>query len=249
MHPVLARYLDPEAARDVLRSAEDGNLFPPEDLDFVEAAGAFAPEKRTVLKAGQKLDTKAQQAVLFLATHAALRAIRRDPKLRPELDQTEAALRELGAEDNDIGAVFAQLVADEAFGTDQDPGDFDSEWFLESLRTLPKLLSLDEDEVMATISKFANATAKDSRMRETVARIFLEAAWSEGATPLSAEHLEDALDELQDELGEKEFPRAAIILAEFIELLAAQGLVGKQRADRLAKTARQASVSGPASES
>lgn len=245
MHPVLARFLDPDAARDVLRRADDGEPVAAEDQPFVEAANAFANEKRTLLKAGRRLDHRAQQAVLFLATHAGLLALRKDAKLGPEIEQAEARLRELGAEPDDITAVLAQAVADEAFGTDQDPGEFDSEWFLESVRGLPRLLALEEDEVLALISKFANASPGESRMRDSVARSLLESAWSEGATPISVEHVEDALDAITEEFGAEGFSKGALVLAEFLERLRDEGLVGPLRSERLVRTARQAAAAGP----
>lgn len=241
MHPVLARYLDPETARAVLRRAEANESTPPEDQALVEAAHAHPAERRAVLKAGTRLDNRAQQAVLFLATHAALRAVRADDALRPEVEKAEAALRELGAEQDEVDAVLAQVVADEAFGTDQDPGEFDRAWFLETVRGLPELMALDEDEVSALLERFVNAGGgKDAALREKVARALLESAWSEGPGPISVENVEDALDQVQEELGEKQFPRGAQLVAELVQLLADRGLVGPLRRERLVNTARQA---------
>lgn len=247
MHPVLARYLDPETARAVLRRAEAHEPSLPEDADLLEAAGSHPAERKAVLQAGKRLDSKAQQAVLFLATHAALRALRKDESLRPELEKAWAALSGLGAEKDEVDAVLAQLVADEAFGTDQDPGEFDRAWFLETLRGLPGLMALDEAEVLALLEEFASrGGTKDRAFREQVARALVESAWSDGPSPISAENVEDALDELQEALGEKQFGRAALVLAEFLEALGGRGLLGPLRRERLVTTARRAASSGRA---
>lgn len=244
MHPVLARYLDQDITRDVVRRAEAGEDVEPEHRHLVAAAKAHASERRAILRAGdKKLDAAGQQAVLYLATQAALDALRVDPKLSAKVAATEAALRKQGAEQEDLDSILAQAVADEAFGTDSDPGSFDEPWFLESLESIPRLMSLDEEAVEDLLSDFAQkAPAPERPLRDRSARALLESAWSEGPSLVTAEDLEDALDALSDEVSDREFAKAAALVAELIELMRDRKLVGPLRADRLGRTARSAAV-------
>lgn len=251
MHPTLARYLDPEAARTVLLLAESGEAIPEEHRHLVAAAKENPVQNRLVVKAtGKKLDAEAQQAVLFLATYAALRALEEEPSTKGMLEETKAALRELGAEASEVDAMLAQVVADEAFGTDQDPGRFDVEWFGEALVDLPKLAALEEEEeAHRMIADFAKQAPQGQAMLyESAAGTLLEAAWSEGASPVTIEHVEDALDAIAEQVEEALFPRAAVAVALFIELLNERGLMGDLRAERLSASARSAAKAGISSE-
>ncbi|MBX5481463.1 MAG: hypothetical protein IRZ16_06390 [Myxococcaceae bacterium] len=245
MHPTLARYLDPETARAALLLAESGDPVPEEHRHMVAAAQANPKERRLVTKAGRTLDTKAQQAVLFLATFAALHALQEEAGTRPTLERARAKLAELGASPEEIDAMLAQAVADEAFGTDQDPGHFDTRWFEETLGDLPKLAALQEDEVLALIRSFVKTAPQgDAMLYENAARQLLKAAWSDGASPITAENMEDALDALSEQYDGEDFERAALALAKFIETMQEQKLIGPMRAERLTAIARAAAAAG-----
>lgn len=242
MHPVLARYLEQDLTRDVLQRQDSGQEVGDEHRHLVQAARGNASSARAIVRAaGKKLDTSAQQAVVILATHAALNAVREDPRYAAGIQKVQDALKAQGAEDADVDSFLAQAVADEAFGTDSDPGEFDAAWFTESLDVIPNLTKLDEEAVDDLLSDFAQKAARDERpMRERAARALLESAWSAGPSLVTAEDLEDALDALSEEISAAEFPRASAAMAEFLELLREKGLVGPLRADRLTRTARGA---------
>lgn len=250
MHPVLARYLDTELTREVLRRADAGEEFGEEHRFLVEAARAHPSQRRAVVKPGaKKLDSAGQQAALFLATHAVVRALREDERFRDRLAEVGKALRELGADQEDIDGALGQLVADEAFGSDQDPGRFDADWFNEALANLPGLLALDEERVNRLLEGFtAKGDPSEARLREKVARALLESAWSSGASPINVEDVEDALDALEEELGGKAFPKAALVLSAFVEYLRDQHLMGPLRTERLAATARHAAATAKGTE-
>jgi hypothetical protein len=249
MHPVLARYLDPGLTRELLRRIDAGEDLGPEHRHLAEIAREWSEERKEILAAPEHLPPPAQSALLFLATHAALRAAREDPSLGPAIAEAEEALHTHGAEPGEPEALFAQLLAEEAFGSEEDPDSFDAEWIREGVRDLPQLLALDEARVQALLDDFAApATGAAKRHRVRAARLLLEAAWANGIAPINVEHVEEALNGLQHAFGEDEFPAAALALEAFVSFLHERALVGRLRAGRLGKMAGLAALSGPAGE-
>jgi hypothetical protein len=249
MHPVLARYLDPGLTRDILRRVDAGEEVGPEHRHLAEIAREWTEERKEILAAPERLPPPAQSALLFLATHAALRAAREDPSLGPAISEAEEALCAHGAEPGEPEALFAQLMAEEAFGTDEDPDSFDEEWIREGLRDLPELLALDEARVRALFDEFAaGATGAAKRQRARAARLLLEAAWADGIAPINVEHVEQALNELRQAFGDDDFPAAALALEAFVAFLHEKSLMGKGRAARLGRMAGLAALLHPASD-
>src|SRR5215211_4642112 len=111
MHPVLARYLDPDLTRELLQRVDAGEDLGPEHRHLSEVAREWSDERREILAAPQRLPALAQSALLFLATHAALKASREDPLLGPAIAEAEEALRARGAGSGEAEALFAQLMA------------------------------------------------------------------------------------------------------------------------------------------
>jgi hypothetical protein len=249
MHPVLARYLDPDLTRELLRRLDAGEELGPEHRHLAEIAREWSDERREILAAPERLPPLAQSALLFLATHAALRASREDPSLGPALAEAEEALRARGAAPGEADALFAQLMAEEAFGSEDDPDVFDEEWVREGLRDLPELLALDEARVRVLLDEF-NAHVPDAAKHQHAhaARLLLEAAWAEGIAPINVEHVEEALKGLEQAFGRAELPRAALALQTFVAFLHEQGLMGKLRATRLGRTAALAVMMVPGSD-
>lgn len=247
MHPVLARYLDPHLTRDLLRRVDAGEDLGPAHRHLTEVAREWEDERREILAAPQRLPPPAQSALLFLATHAALRAAREDPGLAGAFAEAEQALRAHGAKLGEPEALFAQLIAEEAFGTEDDPDSFDAEWIREGLRDLPHLLALVEEQVQGLLDDFAAlaTTSLAKRCRARAARLLLESAWSQGIAPINVDHVGEALNGLRQELGEAEFPAAALALEAFIAFLHQRSLMGKLRAGRLGKMAGLAAILTP----
>ena len=249
MHPVLARYLDSDLTRELLRRVDAGEEIGPEHRHLAEIAREWSEERREILAAPEHLPPLAQSALLFLATHAALRASREDPLLGPEIAQAEEALHARGAAPGEAEALFAQLMAEEAFGSEDDPESFDAEWIREGLRDLPELLALDEPRVRALLDEFAaRVPAAAMPHHAQAARLLLEAAWAEGIAPINVEHVEDALKGLERAFGRAEFPRAARALQAFVAFLHERGLMGRLRAERLGRTAGLAAMLTPSSD-
>jgi hypothetical protein len=243
MHPVLARYLDADLTRELLRRVDAGEELDPEHRHLAETAREWPDERREILAAPERLPPLAQSALLFLATHAALRATREDATLGPAIAEAEQALRARGAAPGEAEALFAQLMAEEAFGSDEDPDSFDVEWIREGLRDLPELLALDEERVQTLLDEFAaRAPGPTKRHHARGARLLLEAAWAEGIAPINVEHVEEALKGLEEAFGRDEIPRAALALQAFVIFLHEQGLMGKLRAERLGRTAGLAAL-------
>ncbi len=235
MHPVLARYLDPDTTVELLRRSEAGESLGEAHRYLVEAARSHDSEKKVALASSGRHPTgQAQQAVLFLAVHAALRALREDAGVKSRMEEAENALRALGAEQEDVDSMFAQLVGDEAFGGEEDIDTFNRDLFLEGLAELPKLAALDEQKVSALLARFgANGDPGEHLLRESAARMLLELAWADGIAPISAENVEEALEAVYQDVGEERLDDAARILIEFLSLLQQEGLAGPLRGERL----------------
>ncbi len=246
MHPVLARYLDPKTTMDLLQRSERGESLGEEHRFLVEAARSHAEEKQAALtSAGRHATQDAQQAVLFLAVHAALRALREDAAVTPRIEEAEKQLRALGAEQEDVDSMFAQLIADEAFGGEEEVDAFDRDLFVEGLADLPKLAQLDEETVATLLSRFgASGGSGEHLLRESAARMLLEIAWSDGVSPINAESIEDALETVYQDVGEERLEEAVRALVDFVSLLEKEGLTGPRRAERLRRAAVLAATGG-----
>lgn len=227
MHPTLARYLHPAVTRALLARIDEGEDVGPEHRHLAAVAARWPDERREILSAPEHVPPRAQSAVLFLATHAALKAAREGPPLAADLEAASSALQRAGAEADEADALFAQLFAEEAFDADADPESFDADWVREGLRDLPALVALDASRVEALLTEFCDRapTRVLRKEHERAARALLEAAWAEGVAPITAEHLDEALAAL---------PEAARAIQLFVEFLHEKGLVGRLRAERLA---------------
>ncbi len=245
MHPLLTRYLDPAKALDVLSQSARGEKVEAEDQHLVAVAADFPDERGLLLSSGPHLDEDVQRVVLFLATHAAVRAIREDAQLGPAAAKAHEALVAAGAKPRQADALLAEVVAEEAFADEEAPDSFDSAWVLEGLGLLPKLVALDEDVVIALLTDFArDGKEATPLLRERAARALLEEAWSEGAAPINTEHVDEALDELYGEGGEDGFLDACAALRGFVVLLRSRGLLGPLRAGRLLRSVDRAAHAG-----
>jgi hypothetical protein len=170
--------------------------------------------------------------------------MREDDALAPKLEETSRKLRELGAEDEDVDSLFAQLVADEAFGGDEDVDAFDGDWFSESLGTLPRLADLDEESVASLLQRFGAGGGGEHLLREQASRTLLELAWAEGASPISGENVDDTLQVLYADLGDERIEEGVKVIQEFLAFLEKEGLVGPLRSERLKKAAALAMMGG-----
>jgi hypothetical protein len=234
MHPTLARYLDLAAAADTLRREERGEALGAREQPFAVAARAFPEERALLLALRGPPSPEAQQALLVLAAHAAVVALREDERLGPALAAARAALAAEGATPAQVEQFLAERVLEEAFDGDPDPDTFDRAGFEETLRGVPALARLTRERVEGLIEAFTLAAAADwEPAHRLAARELVEAAWSEGPQPLNGEQLEQALERVREQLGEAHAARGVEAVRRFVDLLYEEALLGPLRRTRL----------------
>ncbi len=241
MHPTLARYLSLSNAADALRGDP-----PASELAGLHQVGERHPELRDLVlgaKPGGE-NPEVQEALIFLAAHAALIDLRQDAELGPVVAETAAYLKAEGAEPEEVDGTFAALLIEEALGYEDDPEQFDQAFFAESLRTLPTMLELTEEKVSALRSGFVLASpAEEKKAAAAVSEALTEVAWSEGPELINPEHLHAALELCEERLNRKERPRGPRALRSYLQHLAELKLVGPERLRRL--DAELAALEGP----
>ena len=241
MHPILARYLSVDAAADVLRREDNGEVLRAEERPLAEAARAF-PEHRAELlgaRAGRREPAtepgaEAQQAVVVLAAHAALRALADDEVLKGPLQAAREVLRQEGAGPAESDRLLASLLLEEAFGYEDDPDRFDRDFVRSSLEEIPELARLTRARVTELVRTFCEQAEPGwAAAHELAARSLLDAAWTEGPQAINPEHVTEALESLTARLPTSERGRAAESLRRMVEHLRGQRLVSGERARRL----------------
>ncbi|MCY1033135.1 hypothetical protein OV207_16850 [Corallococcus sp. BB11-1] len=236
MHPVLARFLTADAAKETLRKEKAGEPLTPEEQHFVAAADAN-PKQRAMLQgvSGRALSSDAQASLVLLAAHAAARALAEDPALTSATQKAREALKEEGASDEETDAFVASILLEEAFGYEQEVDTFDADYVKESLGEVPALAALSKESVDALFLAFIKASENDAdrKAREHIARALFEIAWSEGPTSINPEHLETLLDNEVVQASDEEQDARVRATVSLLQTLAHQGLVGPLRLTRL----------------
>lgn len=237
MHPLIARYLSPDAARETLQKEKDGAELSPEERLFVQTAADHPEQRATLLgTSGRRpISSDAEAAVIFLATYAATRAIAQDPTLSPSTARAREALRGEGASDTETEAFLASILMEEAFGYEQEVESFDSTYVQETLGEVPALAALSREQLDALLIGFERS-ARDEGERNTRARLsraLVNGAWDEGPTPINPEHIEALYEAEIEGKPEAEMEAGLRATVEFLQVLAREGLVGPQRLSRL----------------
>ncbi len=236
MHPTLARYLNLDVAADTLHRDELGQVLKAEERPFAEAARQ-SPERRAAVLAArgsERASDASQQALLYLAAHAAVRALREDERFAPALTDAEAALRAEGADEEEVERFLAAVVLEEAFGYDEGPDHFDRPFFEETLRSVPELAKLTRERVEALLETFTRSADEGwRRAHQVTGRALIETAWEEGPEPINPEHVEAALDVAARRLGTAEGGKAPEAMRRMIELLENHKIVGPLRRGHL----------------
>jgi alkylhydroperoxidase/carboxymuconolactone decarboxylase family protein YurZ len=238
MHPLLARYLNLDAAVDVLHREELGQVLKAEERLLAEVARA-APDRRALVLGARGLRSpspEVQEALLYLAAHAASSSLRDDEELGPAQQRARAALAAEGASEEEIETLIATLVLEEAFGYDEGTERFDRPFFLETLEGVPALATLTRERVMQLQEAFSRTAALEwSEAHRLAAGELIQAAWSEGPEPINPEHVLLALEELRTRLPAGERPRAVVALKRLLAFLHRAGFVGTMRLARLSE--------------
>jgi len=237
MHPLIARYLSPDAARETLQKEKDGLPLEPEERLFAQTAAAH-PDKREELLGGKgkrHLTSDAEAAVIFLAAYAATRALSEDATLAPATARAREALAAEGASEDEANAFIASILMEEAFGYEQEVEAFDGTYVQETLGEVPALAALSREQVDAFIIGLERS-AKDAAERDVrgrLARALVDIAWEEGPTPINPEHIEALYEKEIDGKPEAEMEAGLRATVDFLQVLAREGLIGPQRLSRL----------------
>lgn len=246
MHPLIARFLDFPAAVAALQKDASASI-DGQEAALRLAAAAFPKARSTILKAGatKKPSEDAQQQLIILSTRAASALLNEDAQLGPRVNQAKAALKQAGAQDDEIDNLIAQAVLEEAFGYAEDPGIFDGDYVGETLDSLSHLAVLTQETIDDWLETFARGAPSSERpLRLKVAELVLESAWSEGPQPMTPEHLDDALEQLADSVAESEVEKASATVAQFLTFLAERKVIGKERFSRLEHVLKSATARG-----
>ncbi|HZH12816.1 MAG TPA: hypothetical protein VE057_00490 [Archangium sp.] len=237
MHPLIARYLSPEAARETLEKEKNGEPLGPEERLFAQTAAAH-PDKRNELVGGKgkrHLSSDAEAAVVFLAAYAATRAIAEDPALKDATLKARESLKAEGATDDETEAFIAAILLEEAFGYEEEVETFDSSFVQEALGEVPSLAALTREQVDALILGFEKGAKDDAErtVRALISRALVNIAWGEGPTPINPEHMEALYESEIAGKPEAEMEAGLRASVDFLQVLAKEGLIGTQRLSRL----------------
>ena len=231
MHPTLARFLNLDVAQETLHRADHGQPLDGEERAFIRASQRSPEQLRLVRRARGSASARAssdsQRAVLFLALHAAAEVVREDTVLQPALEAARAAMLSSGQSHDRVDGALAALLSEEAFGYDDDAGEFDRPFFVETLGTLPALLNLSREKLAALRAAFLLSQPGVQRAAaERVWEALLHTAWEEGVEPIHPEHLAETLERLPGGTERQ-------LLAGLLERLHGAGLVGPLRLAKL----------------
>lgn len=237
MHPVLARFLAPDAVLKVLQKRQKKkDALDEEEKLLADAADAF-PEARDallhVLEEEEAETHELEQTVLLLAIHAARLALEADAELAAAAREARAAIEKQGASGEHAHEMIAAILLEEAFGYEDEAQAFDREFVLASMQEIPQLADLTPERVHSLHDRFVTAGPKQD-VREKVLAALLESAWGEGPAAVNPEHLDEAWQRISRGLrstAAREERRA--LLEEAIELLRALELVSAIRETRL----------------
>jgi hypothetical protein len=236
MHPLIARFLSLEAARETFRKEKAGEPLDSEEQVFITAAAAHPQQRSEVLGVGgRKLASDAQASLVLLATHTAARAIAQEPRLSSAAAKAREALTSEGASDEEAEAFIAAILLEEAFGYEEEIDTFDASFVEEALAEVPALAALTREGVDALMMRFSEKGATDAERtaRAHIARSLFDIAWSEGPTPINPEHMDQLVEsEIADQSEEVQEARLRATV-ELLQVLSQQGLIGPMRLSRL----------------
>ncbi|MGQ0507218.1 MAG: hypothetical protein ACT4TC_18075 [Myxococcaceae bacterium] len=248
MHPTLARFLNLDVAADALYRDQLGQVLKADEKPYVELARQ-APDQRAAILASRRAphpSDEAQQALLFLAAHAAVGAVREDGTLGPLVQSAEKSLKDEGASKEEVDSFLASLLLEEAFGYDEGADHFDHSFLEETLQLVPELARLTRERVEALIESFTRSADEGwRRAHHVAANALIEIAWEDGPEPINPEHVENALEVAGRRLGKAESAKAAEATRRFVEWLEKQRLVGAQRRTYLIEAINRSSGGAP----
>lgn len=236
MHPVMTRYLNLSHAAETLRKQPAT----PEEAALFQVAQQAPHHKDAVLNesSASQPAPETQQALVYLATHAALEVLSRDGALGPLLTGAREELEKAGATFEEQQHLLASLLVEEAFGYLREDESFDAAFFAETLKTLPGWACLTPEKLEAWTHEFElTAPIEQRRLHREVAEQLYENAWAEGPEPINPEHIEMTLAAFD---GDPEAASCPSVLEAFLGQLSRLGVVGPLRQLRLQETLHEA---------
>ena len=232
MHPTLAHYLDLHVAWETLDRAKRKEALEEPGRTFAATAEAHGDLTSAVLagRDSKQAGEEAGRALVLLAALSSVSSLETEEDTAKAMKAAQRALKDAGASADESAAFIAQLVMEEAFAFEHEADDFHLPLFLETLASLPTLLTLEEEAVQGLVKSFVDgAPARKGTLYRDAAQALLEQAWTEGVEPISPEHVEAARTELGKRAG------AAEALGAFLDALEAAKLVGPLRKAELRK--------------
>jgi hypothetical protein len=205
----------------------------PYEASFIAAAKAH-PElaSQVLLAKGKSLPSEeSQNAAILLGVRAAVAQLAMDEKLSTSALKAREALKEAGANSEQIEQLLGGLLVEEAFGTDADPNHFDVAFVTEALLELPRLAQLDEDSVGELLERFTKTASTPARpLHVACAEALFHFAWSDGPQGINIEHVDEALRNV----AAADAPTAATeVMASLLRLLNEEKFIGPIRLQRL----------------
>lgn len=232
MHPLIARYMPLQTALELWSRAENGTELTDEDAVWFEVARARQDLMGRVLKAKgrTKPPPDTEQALLLLAGCTAARMLEHDPFLKEPCARTRAVLAEEGADAEEIEALVATILLEEALAYDSEPDSFDAEYVAETLNTLPALARRFPEPLDALLENFGKMAQGDARPAQlAIAETLFDITWGDGLTPLSPEHLDTAIEALGVDASPAEAATTFQTLNALLAFLHQEGVLGLLR--------------------
>jgi hypothetical protein len=248
MHPVISRFLNLTSAVETLEKSTQALNLDPVEQAFVRQASAHPAIREALLAAkGKKQPGRSvQESLIFLSTFAAMSCLREDEAFAPKLASVTNAFLKEGATEEQASQFIVEAILEEAFAYAEDPTVFDRDFFAETLGTLERLATVGPEAVDDWLEDFARAGEAAHRpLRLSVAESLLNTAWSEGPAAITPEHLDDALELLEEGIAETERTSALETLSAFLAFLGDRNVLGPLRKARLSSLIANAIQAGP----
>lgn len=231
MHPLVSKFLSPQAALEVMDRRNRGARLDPDESAFIGATERF-PDYREALVAtrGKKtVPPEVEQMLLVVTASAVTSTLDEDPRLGGAARAARQALGAQGATRDEVDALLMTAVLEEALASEDSPDVFDVDFLKETLETLTQLATVDEATVTRLLDEVDTTTASPPR---SAAGLLLETAWGDGPQPVTVEHLQEAAEALRELPADKR-AQAVRGLEGIIAALSASALVGPLRRGRL----------------
>jgi hypothetical protein len=236
MHPLIARFLSLEDARETLRKEKAGEPLAPEEQLFAATAAAHPQQRAEVIGVtGRKLASDVQASLVLLAAHTAARSLAQEPPLAAATAKAREALAAEGASDEETESFIASILLEEAFGYAEEVDTFDATFVEEALGEVPALAALTREGVDALLLKFSQKGGTDAERtaRAHIAKHLFDIAWADGPAPINPEHMDALVEsEIADQPEEAQEARLRATV-ELLQLLSQEGLIGPLRLSRL----------------